>query len=247
MKQPQRVGLPARLLPVMIRLTALGYLFFFVPDLVLAATHRIQTLPSWLDHLFNWGDGGDAVAIMFATVCIVWALFLFHSARAPLTHRLFLDFNLTANSTHMGAMLVMALVMPEHREHAAGVIALGLITTVPIAACWLPVRRAPGKASGRRHEGASCQAAALRRRRWILRRVVRGQCAAVGFADPATSAHSISHARCGPRWLLWRGCGGRRFQRPTFALNERCARIFVLNACQLPPRRGARRRCRCRH
>jgi hypothetical protein len=42
-------------------------------------------------------------------------------------------------------MLLMVLVMPEHREHAAGVIALGLITTVPIAACWLPVRQAAGQ------------------------------------------------------------------------------------------------------
>jgi hypothetical protein len=142
MKQPQRVGLPATWLPVTIRLTALGYLLFFVPDLVLAATHRIQTLPPWPGRLFNWGEGGDAVAVMFATVCVIWALFLFHSARAPLTHRLFLDFNLAANFAHMGAMLLMALLMPEHREHAAGVIALGLLTTVPMGACWLPVRRA---------------------------------------------------------------------------------------------------------
>jgi hydrogenase-4 membrane subunit HyfE len=94
-----------------------------------------------LGRLFNWGEGGDSVAVMFATVYIIWALFLFHSARAPLTHRLFLDFNLTANSAHMGAMLLMAALMPEHREHAAGVIALGIITTVPIGACWLAVRR----------------------------------------------------------------------------------------------------------
>jgi hypothetical protein len=142
MKPPQRAGLAAKWLPMMIRLTALGYLLFFLPDLVLAATHRIQTLPPSLGRLFDWGEGGDAVAAMFATVYIVWALFLFHSARAPLTHRLFLDFNLTANSAHMGAMLLMALLMPEHHEHAAGVIALGLITIVPIGACWLPVRRA---------------------------------------------------------------------------------------------------------
>ena len=145
MKQPRRVGLAAKWLPVIIRLTALGYLLFFLPDLVLAATHRIHTLPPWLGRLFNWGEGGDAIAVMFATVCTIWALFLFHSARAPLTHRLFLDFNLAANSAHMGAMLLMVLVMPEHREHAAGVIALGVITTVPMAACWLPVRQADGQ------------------------------------------------------------------------------------------------------
>jgi hypothetical protein len=45
MKQPQHAGLAARWLPVMIRLTALGYLLFFLPDLVLAVTHRVQTLP----------------------------------------------------------------------------------------------------------------------------------------------------------------------------------------------------------
>ena len=42
---------------------------------------------------------------MFATVYIVWAIFLFGSAREPLTHRLFLDFNLTANAAHFTAML----------------------------------------------------------------------------------------------------------------------------------------------
>jgi hypothetical protein len=134
-------GIAAKSLPVIIRLTAIGYLLFFVPDLVLATTHQIQSLPPILARLFNWGQGGDAVAVMFATVYIVWAIFLFYSARAPLTHRLFLDFNLTANTAHFTAMLLMALVMPEHREHAVGVIALGLLTIVPIGACWLPVRR----------------------------------------------------------------------------------------------------------
>jgi len=86
MKQPRRVGLAVKWLPVIIRLTALGYLLFFLPDLVLAATHRIHTLPSWLGRLFNWGERGDAIAVMFATVCTIWAVFLFRSARAPLTH-----------------------------------------------------------------------------------------------------------------------------------------------------------------
>lgn len=137
-----QAGIAARWLPPIIRLTALGYLLFFVPDLILATAHHIQALPPILGRLFNWGDGGDAVAVMFATVYIVWALFLFYSARAPLTHRLFLDFNLTANTAHFTAMLVMALAMPEHHEHTVGVIALGLLTIVPIGACWLPVRRA---------------------------------------------------------------------------------------------------------
>jgi hypothetical protein len=132
----------AKWLPAMIRLTALGYLLFFVPDLVLVTTHQIHALPRFLSRLFDWGEGGDAVAVMFATVYIVWAIFLFQSARAPLAHRLFLDFNLTANSAHFTAMLIMALTMPEHRQHAAGVIALGLLTIIPIGACWLPVRGA---------------------------------------------------------------------------------------------------------
>jgi hypothetical protein len=139
-KQPRPEGRAEKWLPLMIRLTALGYLFFFVPDLVLAMTHQIQTLPPLFARLFNWGEGGDAVAVMFATVYIVWAIFLFQSARDPLAHRLFLDFNLTANSAHFIAMLIMALTMPEHRQHAVGVVALGLLTIVPIGACWLPVR-----------------------------------------------------------------------------------------------------------
>jgi hypothetical protein len=131
-------------LPVMIRLTAVGYLLFFVPDLILATTHHINGLPPFFDRLFNWGEGGrndQAVVVMFATVYVVWALFLFGSAKAPLAHRLFLDFNLTANSAHFAAMLIMAITMRGEDRHIAGVVALGLITTVPLAACWVPVRR----------------------------------------------------------------------------------------------------------
>jgi hypothetical protein len=137
--QPSRA---AFWLPVMIRLTAVGYLLFFLPDLILASTHHVNGLPPLLARLFDWGPGGDPVAVMFATVYIIWALFLFRSARDPLANRLFLDFNLTANSAHFGAMLVMAVAMREHHQHLAGVLALGLLTTVPLAACWLPVRHA---------------------------------------------------------------------------------------------------------
>jgi len=128
-------------LPLMIRLTALGYLAFFVPNLMLAATDRISTLPPLLGRLFDWGGRGDpAVAVMFCTVYVVWAIFLFRSARDPSANRLFLDFNLTANAAHFAVMLVMAVTMPDEHQHIAGVIALGVISTVPLAACWLPVR-----------------------------------------------------------------------------------------------------------
>jgi hypothetical protein len=140
MKQT-RPSRAASWLPAMIRLTALGYLLFFVPDLVLASTHHIDGLPPLLARLFDWGAGGDPVAVMFSTVYIVWALFLFASARAPLANRLFLDFNLTANAAHFGVMVVMAIAMGDEHRHLAGVVALGLLTTVPLAACWLPVRR----------------------------------------------------------------------------------------------------------
>jgi hypothetical protein len=136
--QPSRA---ASWLPVMIRLTAVGYLLFFVPDLVLATTHHIGALPPFFARLFDWGSGGDPVAVMFSTVYVVWALFLFASASEPLGNRLFLDFNLTANSAHFSAMLIMAVAMRDRHQHLAGVVALGLITTVPLAACWLPVRR----------------------------------------------------------------------------------------------------------
>ena len=142
-----RTDRAASWLPVMIRLTAIGYLLFFVPDLILASTHHVSGLPPLLARLCDWGGGGDAIAVMFSTVYIVWALFLFGSARAPLANRLFLDFNLTANSAHFGVMLVMAVAMPDEHQHLAGVVALGLLTTVPLAACWLPVRR-PAKAGG---------------------------------------------------------------------------------------------------
>ena len=111
---------PATLLPLMIRLTAIGYLLFFIPNLLLAATHHIHTLPAFVARLFDWGGSADATAVMLSTVYVVWAIFLFHSARAPLAHRLFLDFNLTANAAHFVAMLLMALTMPEEHRHAAG-------------------------------------------------------------------------------------------------------------------------------
>ena len=125
----------------MIRLTAVGYLLFFVPNLILATTHNLNVLPPLLARLFNWGEGADPVAVMFSTVYVVWAIFLFRSARAPLANGLFLDFNLTANSAHFGVMLIMAVAMRDQHQHIAGVLALGSITTVPVAACWLPVRR----------------------------------------------------------------------------------------------------------
>jgi hypothetical protein len=138
-----RTDRAASWLPLMIRVTAIGYLLFFVPDLILASTHRVGGLPPVLARLFYWGGGPNdqAVAVMFSTVYIVWALFLFRSAGAPLANRLFLDFNLTANSAHFGVMLVMAVAMRDEHQHLAGVAALGFLTTVPLAACWLPIRR----------------------------------------------------------------------------------------------------------
>ncbi len=131
-------------LPVIMRLTALGYLVFFVPNLIFAASHRIGALPPVLAGLFDWGTGGfaePAVAVMFSTVYVVWAIFLFGSARDPGANRMFVDFNLAANAAHFLVMLLMAVTMPAEHQHVAGVLALGVISTVPLAACWLPVRR----------------------------------------------------------------------------------------------------------
>src|SRR6202000_1054751 len=114
---------PPSLLPLMIRVTAIGYLVFFVPNLVLAATHHIDTLPPLLARLFDWGANGDSTAVMLSTVYLIWAIFLFRSAGAPLAHGLFLDFNLAANSAHFAAMLVMALTMPDENRHVLGVAA----------------------------------------------------------------------------------------------------------------------------
>jgi len=77
--RPQRA---ASWLPVMIRLTAIGYLLFFVPDLILATTHHINTLPPFFARLFNWGGGGDAIAVMFATVYGVGTLSV-HNGEGP--------------------------------------------------------------------------------------------------------------------------------------------------------------------
>ncbi len=131
-------GRAAAWLPMMIRLTAAGYLAFFVPNLVVAVTHRDYAV-------FDWGQAGStdqAVSIMFSTVYLVWAIYLFRSARAPQANGLFLDFNLTANAAHFGVMLVMAITMTHEHNHIVGVSVLGLLSTAPLAACWLSVRRA---------------------------------------------------------------------------------------------------------
>ena len=139
--KPAHPSRAASWLPVMIRLTAVGYLLFFVPDLILASTHHIRRVAAIVRPTLQLGTGRRIrSAVMFSTVYVVWALFLFRSARAPLANRLFLDFNLTANSAHFGAMLLMAVTMRDEHQHLAGVLALGLLTTVPLAACWLPVR-----------------------------------------------------------------------------------------------------------
>ena len=57
----------ATLLPLMIRLTAIGYLLFFIPNLLLAATHHIHTLPPSVARLFDWGGSADATAVMLST------------------------------------------------------------------------------------------------------------------------------------------------------------------------------------
>ena len=54
---------------------------------------------------------------------------------------MFLNFNLAANAAHFAVMLAMAVTMPDEHQHIAGVLALGVISTVPLAACWLPVQR----------------------------------------------------------------------------------------------------------
>src|SRR5271154_896952 len=120
-------------LPTMIRLTATGYLAFFVPNLVMAMSNRASTV-------FDWGQGGSddrAVRVMFATVYLVWAVYLFACARAPQSNRLFLDFNLAANAAHFGVMLIMAVTMRHEHTHIVGVLLLGLLSTAPLAACWL--------------------------------------------------------------------------------------------------------------
>ncbi len=114
-------ALPSRAaiwLPVVIRLTAAGYLVFFVPNLVLAMTHRVNAV-------LDWGQGGSddrAVSIMFSTVYLVWAIYLFRSAGAPQANRLFLDFNLSANAAHFGVMLIMPITMSHERRHIIGVL-----------------------------------------------------------------------------------------------------------------------------
>src|SRR6202000_3325121 len=87
---------PPSLLPLMIRVTAIGYLVFFVPNLVLAATHHIDTLPPLLARLFDWGGNADSTAVMLSTVYVIWAIFLLRSAGEPLGHGPLLPFHPTA-------------------------------------------------------------------------------------------------------------------------------------------------------
>jgi hypothetical protein len=53
--KPAHPGRAASWLPAMIRLTAVGYLLFFVPDLISASTQHTGALPPLFARLFNWG------------------------------------------------------------------------------------------------------------------------------------------------------------------------------------------------
>jgi hypothetical protein len=142
MNRTKPAGGAASWLTPMIRLTALGYLVFFGPDLVLSATDHIDDLPQTLTQLLAWGQGGHSVDVMLSTIYVVWALFLFVSARDPIANRLFIDFSLVANTAHFAAMLIMAATMPDEHHHIPGVVLLGLVSNLPLALSWIPVRRA---------------------------------------------------------------------------------------------------------
>ena len=65
--------------------------------------------------------------MMLSTIYVVWALFLFVSARDPIANRLFIDFSLVANTAHFAATLIMAATMPDEHHHIPGVVIPGVV------------------------------------------------------------------------------------------------------------------------
>jgi hypothetical protein len=78
---------------------------------------------------------------MLAAVYIVWGVYLWIAARAPLQHRLFIDFTITANLAHAAVMAVQSFAYQGEHAHLWGYVVILFAVIGVLAALWLPVRK----------------------------------------------------------------------------------------------------------
>ena len=78
---------------------------------------------------------------MLAAVDIVWGVCLWIAARAPLQHRLFIDFTITANLAHAAVMAGQSFTYQGEHAHLWGDVVILFAVIGVLAALWLPVRR----------------------------------------------------------------------------------------------------------
>ena len=128
-----------RALALMLRLTAVAFVVVFTL-LFLASVTQTDT-PELLYSLFAWGDIGDAEEQMLAAVYIVWGIYVWIAARAPMRHRLFIDFTITANLAHAAVMAVQSFTYEGEHAHLWGDVVILFAVFGVLAALWLPMRR----------------------------------------------------------------------------------------------------------
>lgn len=129
----------SRALALLLRVTAVAFVVVFAL-LFLASVTRTDT-PEVLYRLFAWGHVGDAEEQMLSVVYVVWGVFLWVAARAPLEHRLFIDFTIVANLAHAAVMAVQSFTYQGEHAHLWGDVVILLVVMGVLAALWLPVRR----------------------------------------------------------------------------------------------------------
>ena len=120
-----------------------GAAFIVVFGLIFLASVTETDTPELLYRLFAWGDVGDAEEQMLAAVYLVWGVFLWVAARAPLEHRLFIDFTIAANLAHAAVMAVQSFTYQGEHAHLWGDVVILFVVMGVLAALWLPVRNHP--------------------------------------------------------------------------------------------------------
>lgn len=133
-----------RWLPTYLRL--FGVFAFIFGAMVVAVCAFGMPLNDLLARIFRWNmhHAEFPPSAMLGAIYVVWGTFIWHSARNPLAHRLFIDFTVAGNAAHGAIMAYMAVSMPGMLEHLFTDTML-LIVGVPLMlALWLPVRAQSG-------------------------------------------------------------------------------------------------------
>jgi hypothetical protein len=100
-------------------------LFFYLPPLV----------STWLGGIFV--RNGQVVnlefEILFASLFLVWGIFLWISARRPEENKLFIDFTIWASIAHILWMIYVAFINPVDALHMGRDVIIPVVLTLVIA------------------------------------------------------------------------------------------------------------------